>query len=106
MPSDKLLGAINEALRGGDQRLSCALAERYGELGRDPEALISILIEPATLFDGALHHEKYFHTATVEFARTRPASRWAHLIALTRVMASGYGFEAQGLDLSRRVLGA
>ncbi len=102
---DKLLGAINEALRGGDQKLSCALAERYGKLGRDPEALISILIEPAVQFDGALHHEKYFHTATVEFARTRPDSRWAHLIALTRVMASGYGFEAQGLDLSRRVLG-
>jgi hypothetical protein len=106
VPPDELLGAVAEALRGGDQRLSCALAERYGELGRDPEALISILIEPATLFDGALHHEKYFHTATVEFARTRPASRWAHLIALTRVMASGYGFEAQGLDLSRRLLGA
>ena len=106
VPADDLLGAIGEALRGGDQRLSCALAERYGQLGRDPEALISTLIEPATVFDGALHHEKYFHTATVEFGRTRPAARWAHLIALTRVMASGYGFEAQGLDLSRRVLGA
>jgi len=105
VPSDKLLGAINEALRGGDQRSACALAERYGQLGRDPEALISTLIEPAVQFDGALHHEKYFHTATVEFARTRSDSRWAHLIALTRVMASGYGFEAQGLDLSRRVLG-
>jgi hypothetical protein len=68
VPPDELLGAVAEALRGGDQRLSCAL--------------------------------------TVEFARTRPASRWAHLIALTRVMASGYGFEAQGLDLSRRLLGA
>ena len=105
VPEEKLLGAINEALRGGEQKLSCALAERYADLGRDPEALISMLIEPAVQFDGALHHEKYFHTATVEFARTRPASRWAHLIALTRVMASGYGFEAQGLDLSRRVLG-
>jgi len=106
VPPDELLGAIGEALRGGDQPLSCALAERYGELDQDPEALISILIEPATLFDGALHHEKYFHTATVEFARSRPAARWAHLVALTRVMASGYGFEAPGVELSQRVLGA
>jgi len=105
VPAGELLGAIEEALRGGDQRRSCALAERYGELGRDPEALISVLIEPATIFDGALHHEKYFHTATVEFARTRPAARWAHLIALTRVMASGYGIEAQGFEPARRVLG-
>jgi len=44
-------------------------------------------------------------TATLEFARTRPESRYAHLVALTRVMASGYGFEAEGLELSRRVLG-
>ena len=102
---DKLLGAIKEALRGGDQRMSCALTERYGQLNRDPETLVSMLIEPAIQFDGALHHEKYFHTATVEFARTSPASRWAHLVALTRVMASGYGFEDQGLDLSRRILG-
>ncbi len=65
VPADELLGAIEEALRGGDQRRSCALAERYGELGRDPEALISTIIVPATRFDGALHHEKYFHTATI-----------------------------------------
>ena len=74
-------------------------------MGRDPEALVSILIEPAIEHDGALHHEKYFHTATVEFARTRPERRWEHLVALARVMASGYGFEAQGFELSRRVLG-
>ena len=105
VPPDELLGGIGEALRGGDQPLSCALAERYGELDRDPASLISVLIGPATLYDGALHHEKFFHTATVEFARTRPAFRFAHLVALTRVMASGYGFEAEGLELSRRVLG-
>ena len=105
VPADELLGRIGEALRGGDQRLSCALAERYGKLDRDPTPLISLLIKPATQFDGALHHEKFFHTATVEFARTRPAFRYAHLVALTRVMASGYGFEAEGLELSRRVLG-
>jgi hypothetical protein len=104
IPADRLLGAIDEAIRGGDQKLSCALAERYGELDGTPAALISTLIKPATQFDGALHHEKFFHTATLEFARTRPEFRYAHLVALTRVMASGYGFEDEGLELSRRVL--
>ena len=105
VPADKLLGANDEAIRGGDQPLSCALAERYGELDGDPSALVSLLVKPATRFDGALHHEKFFHTATVEFGRTRPDFRFEHLVALTRVMASGYGFEAEGLELSRRVLG-
>ncbi len=105
VPAEELLGALGEALRGSDQKRSCALAERYTALDRDPESLTDLLIEPAILHDGALHHEKYFHTATVEFARTRPAARWTHLIALTRVMASGYGIEAQGFEPARRVLG-
>ncbi len=103
-PED-LLGAMQEAVRGADQKLSCALAQRYLESGRDPEALIAVLVEPAVEFDGALHHEKYFHTATQEHARSRPEFRSQHLMALTRVMASGYGFEAKGLALSRSVLG-
>jgi hypothetical protein len=61
---------------------------------------------PAVEYDGALHHEKYFFTATEEYARSRPEFRSAHLIALTRVMASGYGFEARSVELSRNVLGA
>ena len=105
VPREELIEAISETIRGGDQKQSCALVERYGEQGGDPEPLIPVLIEPTILHDGALHHEKYFHTATEEFARTRPELRWAHLIALTRVMASGYGFEAEGLELSRQVLG-
>ena len=105
MPGEKLLGALGEALRGGEQKISCALAERYLALDRDPEALTDLLIEPAILHDGALHHEKYFHTATQEYARTRPELRAAHLVSLTRVMASGYGFEARGVGPSRKVLG-
>ncbi|MCZ6832919.1 MAG: hypothetical protein O7F11_04155 [Acidobacteria bacterium] len=104
VPPEKLLGALGETLRDGDQKQSCALAERYGELGRDPEALIAVLIEPALEHDGALHHEKYFHTATLEYARSRPESRWDHLVALTRVMASGYGFEAEGLAAAKSAL--
>ena len=69
------------------------------------DELVAVLIEPAVEYDGALHHEKYFHTATVEYARSRPEFRSAHLVALTRVMASGYGFEDPGVELSRSVLG-
>ncbi len=105
VPAGKLMGALGEALRGGDQKRSAALAERYGKLGGDPEALVAVLIEPAIADDGALHHEKFFHTATVEFARTRAETRWSHLVALTRVMASGYGIEAEGLDVARQALG-
>jgi hypothetical protein len=104
VPPEKLLGALGETLRDKDQKRSCALAERYGELSRDPEALITVLMEPALEHDGALHHEKYFHTATLEYARSRPGSRWAHLVALTRVMASGYGFADEGLAAARRAL--
>ncbi len=103
--ADRLLAAIDDAVRAGDQRRASALAERYGTLGMSPDALVDLLIGPAIEFDGALHHEKFFHTATVEFARSRPEFRWDHLVALTRVMASGYGFEAEGLALSREVLG-
>lgn len=102
---EKLLDALAEALRGRDQSRSSALAERYLELGKSPDALVATLIGPATEFDGALHHEKFFHTATVEFARTRERFRDEHLVALTRVMASGYGFEAEGMDAAREALG-
>lgn len=104
VPPEKLLGALGETLRDGDQKRSCALVERYGELDRDPAALIAVLIEPALEYDGALHHEKYFHTATQEYARSRPESRWNHLVALARVMASGYGFEAEGLAAAKSAL--
>lgn len=102
---EKLLGAIGEAVKGRDQAAAAALAERYGETGGDGKALFALLIEPAIDHDGALHHEKYFLTATEEFARSRPAHRFAHLVALTRVMASGYGFEAPGVKASKALLG-
>lgn len=44
--------------------------------------------------DGALHAEKYFRTVTEEFAAARPAFKWRHLVALTRVTASEYGYPA------------
>jgi hypothetical protein len=100
-----LLPAISEAIRGRDQKTAAALAERYGETGGDHAKLEELLIEPAVTFDGALHHEKYYQTATEEFARTRASLRWNHLVALTRVMASGCGFEAPGLAEAKKRLG-
>jgi len=99
-----IAAAIGETLRDRDQKTSCALAERHGEFGRDPDALIAVLIKPAITHDGALHHEKYFHTATQGFARSRPGWRWDHLVALTRVMASGYGFADEDLAAARIAL--
>ena len=46
--------------------------------------------------DGALHAEKYFHTAVAEFTTMRQAFRWRQLIALARVTASEFGETAPG----------
>jgi hypothetical protein len=43
-----------------------------------------------------LHAEKFFITATDEFAAARPAHRSGHLVALARVTASEYGIPAPG----------
>ena len=43
--------------------------------------------------DGRLHSEKYYRTVTEEFAATRPAFRWRHLVGLARVTASMYGYD-------------
>jgi hypothetical protein len=56
--------------------------------------------------DGALHAEKYFVTAQEEHAAARPAHRAQYLVALTRVMASGYGFAAPGCEEARKLLTA
>ena len=38
----------------------------------------------------------YYRTVTEEFAATRPAFRWRHLVALARVTASMYGYDRNG----------
>ena len=97
-------GAIEESIRGRDQAASAALVERYGALGLDPAPLIEKLLAHAVEHDGALHHEKFFATAVEGFAEARPAFRFEYLAALTRVLASGYGFEAPGLKEARERL--
>jgi len=56
--------------------------------------------------DGALHAEKYYRTASEEFASARPAFRWRQLVALARVTASEFGYPAPGYAEARELLGA
>ena len=64
-----------------------------------------MLLRYAVSEDGALHAEKFYRTATEEFAATRPAFRWRQLLALARVTASAYGYAAPGHDEACRLLG-
>jgi hypothetical protein len=102
----ELLGEIEGRIRDRDQRAACIAARRYCELGHASNALFARLLTFAVEEDGALHAEKYFLTASEEHAAARPAHRAQFLVALTRVMASGYGFPAPGGDEARKLLTA
>lgn len=91
-----LLLAAEEAIRANDQTLACAAVHRYGELDGAPRAVLDLLLKYAVSEDGALHAEKYYRTASEEFAAGRPAFRWRQLAALARVTASEYGQPAPG----------
>jgi hypothetical protein len=101
-----LLKEIDGRIRERDQVGASRAARHYGELGHDPDALFRALATFAVADDGALHHEKYFLTATEEHAAARAAHRPLYLAALTRVMASGYGFPAPGCEEARKLLTA
>lgn len=100
-----LLKMAEDAIRGKDQRRVCAVAQRYGQNGHDAKALFALLLKYAVSEDGALHAEKYFRTVSEEFATVRPAFRWQHLVALSRVTASLYGVPAPGVEEARKILG-
>jgi hypothetical protein len=89
-----LLRELDGAIRENDQFRACALVQRYGELGHSPRPVFDLLLRYAVSEDGRLHAEKYYRTASEEFARTRPAFRWRQLTALARVTASQYGYSA------------
>ncbi|HKB35706.1 MAG TPA: hypothetical protein VKD72_04580, partial [Gemmataceae bacterium] len=103
--AEKLIGALDEALRGKDQKRAAAVASRYGELGHDAGAILAKLRQYSISEDGALHAEKYYQTASEEFARSSAKFRWLHLVALARVAASAGGQPAPGLDEARKLLG-
>ncbi len=98
---EQVLGALTEVVQGGDQKLAPALVERCHELEVGSDEVIAALLPFSVNSEGALHHEKYFATATTEYARTRPAFRWNHLAALARVNASGSKFTSRGYERAR-----
>ena len=68
----ELLGMTEEAIRGNDQALACAVSHRYAEQGHDTQPFFDLMLKYAISEDGALHAEKYFQTVTEEYASTRP----------------------------------
>jgi hypothetical protein len=103
--SAKLIAALDEALRGKDQKRAAAVASRYGELGHDAKGMFAKLRQYAVSEDGALHAEKYYQTVSEEYGRSRAKFRWLHVIALARVTASAGGQPAPGVAEARKLLG-
>jgi hypothetical protein len=101
----KLIAALDEALRGKDQKRAAAIASRYGELGHDAKDIFAKLRQYSISEDGALHAEKYYNTASEEFGRSRKKFRWMNVVALARVTASAGGQPAPGIAEARKLLG-
>src|SRR5262245_57849609 len=101
----KLIGALDEALRGKDQRRAAAVASRYGELGHDAKEVFAKLRQYSISEDGALHAEKYYNTVIEEYGRSRAKFRWLHVTGLARVTASAAGQPAPGVAEARTLLG-
>ena len=92
------------AIRQGRPRSSRAGRERRLDLHR-ANPIFPVLFTHAVEDDGALHHEKFFATASEAQATLfgRPGY-FECQTALARVVASGYGFEAPGLKEARERL--
>jgi hypothetical protein len=101
-----LLRATEAAIKDKDQAKACALVACYGAQGHPARPVFDLLLRYAISEDGALHAEKYYRTVTEEFAATRPAFRWRHLVALARVTTSEFGFPAPGYADACRLLKA
>lgn len=99
-----LLADAEAAIKARDQGRACAVVQRYGELGLPSRPVFDLMLRFALSEDGALHAEKYYRTVAEEFAISRPAFRWRHLVALARVTASEYGFPAPGYADACRLL--
>ncbi len=102
---DKLLSELDVAVRDNQQAQACNLVGHYGQLGHNSAPVFDLLLKYAVSEDGALHAEKYYRTTSEEFARTRPAFRWRHLIGLARVTASECGRPAPGYGEACELLG-
>jgi hypothetical protein len=101
---EELLREAESAIRASDQPHASAAIERYGALGGPAQPVFDLLRRYAVSQDGALHAEKYYRTASEEFAASRPAFRWRQLVALARVTASAYGRPAPGYSEACKLL--
>lgn len=103
--AEKLLTELEVAIKANDQGRAAALTARLGAVSKpEPAAVFGVLRKYAVSEDGALHAEKFYRTVTEEFARTRAALRWRHLVALARVTASAHGQPAPGVADARKLL--
>lgn len=103
--AEKLLAQAREAIQAKDQFRAAAIVKRYGELGLAEGPMFNLMLRFATSEDGALHAEKYYHTAKAEFASTRESYRWNQVVALARVTASEYGRSSPGYLAAKDLLG-
>jgi hypothetical protein len=99
-----LLKKLDGVIRDKDQAAATAVAHRLGEIGCPATDVCAILRKFAISEDGALHAEKYYRTATSEFAALRPAFRWTQITALARVTASAFGYPGPGVDEARKLM--
>jgi hypothetical protein len=102
--ADVLLRQAEEAIRAHDQARATAVVQQYGDLGHPDRPLFDLLLRYAISEDGALHAEKFYRTVREEYATTRAAFRWRHVVALARVTASAYGQPAPGYEEACRLL--
>ncbi|HWY89027.1 MAG TPA: twin-arginine translocation signal domain-containing protein [Gemmataceae bacterium] len=102
---DRLLPALEEAIRNRNQAIAAALAERYAGSNLPARPLWDMFLRYAISEDGALHAEKFYRTTTEEFAAARPAFRPRYVAALARVTASAHGYAAPGHAEACRLLG-
>jgi hypothetical protein len=101
---DVLLRELDGAIGGNLQAKASAVVQRYGELGHPPRPVFDLMLRYAVSEDGALHSEKFYRTASEEFASTRSAYRWRHAVGLARVTASEFGRPAPGMAEARSLL--
>ena len=102
---DVLLRNLDDAIKANDQAKAAAVAQRYVQLDLPVRPVWDLLLNYAISEDGALHAEKYYRTATAEYAASRPAFRSRQLVALARVTASAHGHAAPGHTDACRLLG-
>jgi hypothetical protein len=105
VPADGLMRELEAAVRDKDQSRAAAVTQRIGaEKSGAAKDVFALFRKYAVSEDGALHAEKYFRTATEEYAAARPAFRWRQLVALARVTASACGQPAPGVEEARKLL--